>query len=325
VESVTAGQGPESHPSIPWDAKRLVHASGTLNQECVLLDRRSGEQTILDASESVYYASIAADGTKVVFASRRGRAGVWNLWLQDIEQGKPTGSPRQLTYFTDPATHPALSPDNRWVAFYRIISGQRDIYIASILGGEIAQFTRHEAADMYPAWSPDGSMMAFASERGAGGCNLYVAPVKGGHPAGDATQLTTGTVQVMLPDWSSDGTRIAFVGGIGDHYEACWIPVQRGSQAQQITDGAEAVRVRWDPTSGDVVVSASWGTNRVTLWRVSLQSREKQPFTPPVDFGKKDAQVGMFDLSHDGRFVVYARSKGGTGQICSLEAKNGVF
>jgi Tol biopolymer transport system component len=179
---------------------------------------------------------------------------------------------------------------------------------------------------MYPAWSPDGSKLAFVSER-AGGCDIWVAPVKDGRPAGDASQLTTGPVLVQLPDWSSDGTRIAFTGSVGDRSEAWWVPAQGGSRAQQITDGAEVVRVRWDPTStsGDLLVSASWGTDRVTLWRVSPQTKARQPFAPPVEFGEKSAQVGMFGLSHDGRFLVYARSKGGNGQICSLEARNGVF
>jgi Tol biopolymer transport system component len=326
VERVTQGQGPESHPSLPWDGKRLVHASGTDNQECVLLNTRSGEQTILDVSESVYIASIGPDGTKVVFASRRGRAGPWNLWLQDINQGKPSGLPKPLTFFTDTATHPALSPDNRWIAFYRIIRGQRDVYIVSISGGESTRFTDNEADDMFPAWSPDGSKLAYSSKRAAG-LDIWISPVKDGRAAGDGRLLTTGPVQALLPDWSSDGTRIAFTGSVGDRSEAWWVPAQGGSRAQQITDGAEVVRVRWDPNpaSGDVLVSASWGTDRVTLWRVSPQTKARQPFAPPVEFGAKNAQVGVFSLSRDGRFLVYARSRGGKGQICSLDAQGGTF
>jgi serine/threonine protein kinase len=326
VERVTQGQGPESHPSLPWDGKRLVHSIGKVNQECVLLNVRSGEQTVFDASESVYYASIGADGTKVVFASRRGRAGPWNLWLQEIDRGTPSSSPKQLTYFPDIATKPALSPDNQWIAFYRIIRGQRDVYIVPISGGEATRFTDHQAADIDPAWSPDGSKLAFASER-AGGRDIWIAPVKDGRPSGNGIQLTTGPVLVQLPDWSSDGTRIAFTGSVGDRSEAWWVPAQGGLRAQQITDGAEVVQVRWDPNpaSGDVLVSASWGTDRVTLWKVSPQTRVRQPFAPPVEFGEKNAQVGMFSLSHDGLFLVYARGRGGKGQICSLEAQNGVF
>jgi Tol biopolymer transport system component/predicted Ser/Thr protein kinase len=328
-ERVTFGTGRENHPSISWDGKLLVHATSTEIQQCVLLDRQSGAETIVATSESEYMASIGADGTKIVYASPRGGMGSNNLWIQAFDKGKLSGPPRQLTNFADTATHPALSPDNKWVAFYRIILGQRDIWIVPSSGGESMQFTNHPAVDVHPAWSPDGLQLAFASNR-AGGYDIWVAPVKNGMRSGPERQITTGQVSADMPAWSPDGKSIAFRGESENRSEAWLIPLQQGSPAQRITVGAEDVRrVRWDcwdAFSGDLLISATWGTDRVILWRVSPQTGARQPFSPPVEFGGRDAHVGLFDISRNGQFLIFARSGGRKGQIWALKkAQSSVF
>ncbi|HYK88365.1 MAG TPA: protein kinase [Acidobacteriota bacterium] len=323
-ERVTPGTGPESHPSLPWDGKRLVHTTGTENQECVLLDRKSGKESIVAASESDYMTSIARDGTKIVYASMRGGAGSHNLWLQPLDGGYARGAAQQLTHFTDIASLPTLSPDGKWIAFYRIIVGQRDIWTVSSLGGEPIQFTTHEAADMHPAWSPDGSQLAFASER-AGGCDIWAAPVKEGRRSGPERQVTTGPFLAYMPAWSPDGSSIAFRGVAGDRYEVWTIASKGGMPARKLTDGADVVQVRWDPFSGDILASATWESDRVKLWRVSAQTGSPQPFSPLVDFGAKTAHVGLFDLSGDGQSLIFARSRGAKSQIWTLEAQNGLY
>jgi Tol biopolymer transport system component len=322
-ERVTTGIGPESHPSLPWNGNRLVHATLTVNHECTLLDLKSGERTVVDASESDYIPSISGDGTRIVYASRRSRAGTLNLWSQTLNNGKPAGPPKQLTYFAESATFPALSPDDRWVAFYRIISGQRDIWIVPNSGGESIRFTDDAASDMYPAWSPDGTKLAFVSER-AGVSDIWVAPVKDGKRSGRESPLTTGPVSAELPAWSPDGSTIAFTGSLGDRSEAWQVSGQGQSEAVRLTDGAEVVRICWDPVSRDLLASASWGTNRVNLWRIA-PTGVHQLFSPPIEFGPKGAAVGLFDISRNGRFLVFGRSGGAKGQVWSLEVQNGVF
>jgi tricorn protease len=52
--------------------------------------------------------------------------------------------------------------------------------------------------------SPDGSRIAFASDRGDGNLDLYVMKADGS----DATRLTNNEVYDSPSDWSPDGTRI---------------------------------------------------------------------------------------------------------------------
>ena len=59
--------------------------------------------------------------------------------------------------------------------------------------------------DEYPSWSPDGTKIAFASDRD-GNYEIYVMNADGTHQ----TRLTNNAAYDMSPAWSPDGTRIAF-------------------------------------------------------------------------------------------------------------------
>jgi len=67
-----------------------------------------------------------------------------------------------------------------------------------------ALFRRH---DKWPAWSPDGSRIAFISDA-TGEEELYIAPQDGLKPAEQITR--GGNAMRYQPEWSPDGKRIAF-------------------------------------------------------------------------------------------------------------------
>jgi Tol biopolymer transport system component len=72
---------------------------------------------------------------------------------------------------------------------------------------QLTQITRDAGLSMTPALSPDGNLVAYASDRGSpGALNLWIQQVAGG----GAVQLTTDPAADHSPDFSPDGGRIAF-------------------------------------------------------------------------------------------------------------------
>jgi TolB protein len=71
------------------------------------------------------------------------------------------------------------------------------------------RLTTNAAADHAPAWSPDGTRIAFQSTRGDGvGFDIFVMNATDG---GNVVRLSTDVGDDIDPTWSSDGTKIAFV------------------------------------------------------------------------------------------------------------------
>ena len=117
---------------------------------------------------------------------------------------------------------PQLSPDGRRVAFVvTTLSEDQDEYLSNIwvvdtAGGEPRRFTTGPKRDTAPRWSPDGSRLAFVSERvPKQKAQLYVMPADGGEPA-RLTELRNGAAH---PVWSPDSTRLALVSRVGGWQE----------------------------------------------------------------------------------------------------------
>ena len=108
----------------------------------------------------------------------------------------------RLTFDQGLQTDPAFSPDGRFIAYASDKSGNFDIWVQQLSGGDAVQVTKSAATDTQPAWSPDGSTIAFRSERDGGG--IYVVPALGGAEV----KLTA---LGERPSWSPDGSEVWFI------------------------------------------------------------------------------------------------------------------
>jgi Tol biopolymer transport system component/imidazolonepropionase-like amidohydrolase len=96
---------------------------------------------------------------------------------------------------------PALSPDGKTIAFAAV----GDIYTMPV-GGKPVNLTRDAALDTDPAWSPDGSQLAYSSDKDSEHLQLWIRDMK----TGQSRQVTHLTTQPQGAAWSPDGKRIAF-------------------------------------------------------------------------------------------------------------------
>ncbi|MGA7614730.1 MAG: S41 family peptidase [Thermoanaerobaculia bacterium] len=104
----------------------------------------------------------------------------------------------------DPALwlrYPAISPDGRTIAF----SYGGDLWTVPATGGVATPLTVEDAYEFSPVWSPDGSSIAFASDR-YGDFDVYVIAASGGK----ATRLTFNSADDTPTSFTPDGKSVLF-------------------------------------------------------------------------------------------------------------------
>ena len=114
-----------------------------------------------------------------------------------------TGQWEQLTFFTDSAVYPALSPDGRMLAFLRgndTFIGPAQLYVKLLPTGEPVQLTHDTSWKLSPAFFPDGTRIAYGV---LSPWAVWEVPVMGGEPKvmlSNASSLT----------WIDGGKRLLF-------------------------------------------------------------------------------------------------------------------
>jgi Tol biopolymer transport system component/predicted Ser/Thr protein kinase len=118
---------------------------------------------------------------------------------------------KKLATVGEPAdySNPGLSPDDHKLAvcIRDPQTGTRDIWIFDLLRGGKTRLTFDPADDIDPIWSPDGTRIAFTSDR-SGQRNIYWKPADGSGPE----ELLVGSKegQENVEDWSRDGKYLIY-------------------------------------------------------------------------------------------------------------------
>ena len=123
--------------------------------------------------------------------------------------------------------------------------GELDVYRLRIRDGAVTPLTSTPGDDGTPALSPDGSRIAFESDRN-GGC-LYVMDADGSN----VSRLTTGCSKGFPKAWAPDGMLIGWAGGRrSDFDQPLDIQIIRpdGSGRTRLTDTNDVVDLAWGPS-----------------------------------------------------------------------------
>ncbi|XP_020263243.1 uncharacterized protein LOC109839225 [Asparagus officinalis] len=119
------------------------------------------------------------------FSSERTKVDIISITIEDEDGENSEPVVKKLTSGGENNAFPSPSPDGKWVVFRSGRSGHKNLYIMDAVEGEskeIHRLTEGPWTDTMCNWSPDGELIAFASDRdnpGSGSFSVYVV-----HPNG---------------------------------------------------------------------------------------------------------------------------------------------
>lgn len=140
------------------------------------------------------------DGSLILFSSDRARR-TTGVYVMDAD-----GTNVRLIYETGSAG--GWSPDGTQVVLTASAEGRQDIdiFVIGVDGTDLMRLTDDPANDSRPSWSPDGSSIAFDSDRD-GDREIFVMNSDGS----SQRQLTVNAARDDFAAWSPDSTAIVFV------------------------------------------------------------------------------------------------------------------
>ncbi len=140
-----------------------------------------------------------------------------------------------------------------------------EIYTIQADGTNQTRLTNNNAYDGELDWSPDGSRMAFISDRD-GQRELYVMHADGSNQ----TRLTTTTTIEADPDWSPDGSRITFSSGVDEHGTDSQIFVINadGTNQTRLTNERWNQKPVWSPDGSRLAFASFDGQAHIMVMNV---------------------------------------------------------
>jgi DNA-binding winged helix-turn-helix (wHTH) protein len=147
--------------------------------------QQSPQENLPGTSPSKRRAVAALSGALLIALLVVGSLVLWIPLPWHRTVAPPRNAWTEITDFSDSATSPVLSPDGHMLAFLRgpdtfVTRGQ--IYVKFLPDGQPVQLTHDNLLKMAPAFSPDGSRIAYTTTDPGYGWNTWVVPVLGGEP-----------------------------------------------------------------------------------------------------------------------------------------------
>ena len=289
--------------------------------------RVSSETESTTAVESVprrgraSWLAVAAIAGALSFAAGYLLRPVENVLPRGIE---PDARLRHLTFEPGLEQEPTLSPDGNYVAYTTDDRGNLDIVVLPLAGGNANRVIDDDADDAHPAWSPDGTRLAFVSARartgrlsavgnlgavspyvlGRGG-DIYLVPAMGG----TTVKLVEGGA---YPAWSPDGDQLVFQSDRNDNWDI-WVVSAEGGEPRALTEDAyQDYQPSWSP-DGRFIAFAS---NREEFEIRLIPAAGGEPVAVLA------AAPGGFVLgpvwSSDGRWIYFASSRSASASTMNL-------
>jgi Tol biopolymer transport system component len=285
-----------SDRAVTWASS--AEETATVSAEGVITARRGGVVTITATAEGMSAAArvtvAEANAYDLVFDGLGGPGSTspryWEPFRLDLRAAD--AGPTRVMPWNLPAGDVAVSPDGRRIVFVASGTGGTDLFVANVDGSGVRNLTSTPESEDQPAWSPDGTKIAY--HRWAYVGTPHDVWVMNADGTGAANLTADLPAEQRSPAWSprlADGSfRLVFahVTRGEDDYLRARLYTMRADGADKRAITADAGRMddepAWSPDGRSILFVRTGGEFMGDLWLVSPDgASERQLMSPAVD------------------------------------------
>jgi Tol biopolymer transport system component len=311
-------------PVLSPNEEFLFYSDTTGNKDIYIVPAEGGEPVQITnhpARDAGHHWSY--DGRWLLFVSNRN--GKNEYWIIGITpDGKRKGDPFQAPLLSDAVPDWASWTREGQLAFHykKTVS---NIFVSNADGSEKNQLTNMEWSDLEPEWCPDGSSIAFTSDRG-GKRSIWLMSAQGSHPKKISGRLTDrpGVSGVHNIAWHPNGRIIScVVPQLEDEDRGIWtIDIESGSAQRIPFDFFNLVQgTDWSPDGKRIAFCFfhpdEQDKNPAKVYTISAEGGEAEILTKVEE---DNLNCGRPLWSPDGRRIAFSDD---TGRIWIADSEGG--
>ncbi|HXG08499.1 MAG TPA: Calx-beta domain-containing protein [Gemmataceae bacterium] len=240
---------------------------------------------------------------------------VWKFWnggSRSAGRSRPRPRIRPQLEALEDRTLPAFPGTNGLIAFSSIVNGpfgpHADIFTMNPDGTNLVNLTNSPRDDAWATWSPDGTKIAFASNRD-GDFEIYVMNADGTNQV----RLTNNNAIDYQPTWSPDSTQIAFT-SLRDGNAEIYVIDTDGTNETRLTNNlANDLEPTWSPDGTKIVFTSDRDGN----FEIYVMNPNGTGQTNITNNPAADTEA---DWSPDGSRFAFASNRDGNGEIYVMNA-----
>jgi Tol biopolymer transport system component len=236
----------------------------------------------------------SSDGTRIAFSSDQDEIGgftdIWVMNADGSDRTNLTKTPDTPDADNFHEYQPSWAPSGTQIAFVRevrgvIFSEQADIFVMDTdpTTNDATNRTNTDATEIDPAWSPDGTKIAFAGVRNRG---FEIVTMD---PDGQNETILTGDSfngDDRAPDWSPDSTKVVFMkqcqGLCDDFAWEIWAVNSDGSGDTNLTDQpSDDMGPAWSPDGTEIMFSSNRTATEEEPFRTDIFAMPAPTTLPP--------------------------------------------
>lgn len=316
VQPLTSLEGMETGPDLSPDGSRVAFAweedTSANSHDYHIYVRSLYSETLLQLTHGdghEFKPHWSPDGTEIVYAD-----------IDDMSCSllsvSPEGGPSRKLADCDKYEGDSIgwSPDGATLAMKS--PDYKGIDLLTVASGALHHFTEvppTEQQDTDPAFSPDGSLLAFVRWHASGVANLYVVPVSGGEPK----RLTFDNLKIEGLTWEPDSRHLVFASNRGGPFGLWRVDID-GNPAQRVQQANRSAYTPVLSRDGRQLVYEEWtGATNIFSVDPAKPSVEPRQITQTTRWNWNPA------VAPDGKRLAFASDRGGTSEIWVADKDGG--